>query len=278
MARRTAGSDNVKGTGGGKRGSIHGFSRHSHRRMVCLLQRIGWRGQGAFFVTLTYPDASRGQEWQESKTHLRLGRQRLQRRWGYRLKGGLWRLEVVPRKSGEHVGAMMPHYHVVLFWRDDFGPDLDAFREWVSRSWYETVNSGDAKHLQAGTQVVRARNRGGAETGKLLTYLSKYLGKIAPKMLIDKTSGEILQTGRIWGQFGDLPTVTIAALRMTYPAYCELCERVATLGRAVGSWYLGAITERWRGFAVLGDGLALLELFDGIDGVEFIASKPTLEG
>jgi len=128
------------------------------------------------------------------------------------------------------------------------------------------VRSQDAKHVKAGTQVVRARNVRGAEMGKLLSYLSKYMGKLQKHTVIDRVTGEILSTGRAWGSWGDLPIVEMGTVEMDWPTYRVFCERVNEWGRSAGSWYLAAINEGWRGYVLLGDGLELFgRLTEGLD-------------
>lgn len=268
---RSVGPDQItpEAAGGGRRGVIEGFSQESRKRMIARLMAIDWGAQACYFVTLTYPGAGAG-DWEQTKAQLQAWRKRLERRYGGRLKGVIWKLELVERKSGSRVGHFVPHFHLVLFWADQTGPEMSSFRRWASRSWNDIAARGDLDHLKVGVSTIRARNTGGAEMGSLLSYLSKYLGKVEAWRMVDKDTGEILSTGRIWGTWGDVPMRVVAAVRMDWPTYQRFTERVAQRGAQVGSWYLSAVSDAWAGFSVLGDGLLLLdELCAGLD-VEYL--------
>ena len=272
IKRRRVGPEPAR-AGGGRRGVIQGFSTESRRRMILQLQQVDWGAGAVFFVTLTFADdAGAFGDWAEWKRDLANWRKRLSRRYGDRLAGGLWKLELAPRKSGDHIGRIAPHFHVALFWRDPHGPNLASFRRWCWKAWHSRCD------------VVKARNTQGIERGKLLSYLSKYMGKVwtlgergdgmgrtKDGRIFDRGTGELFDTGRVWGTWGDLPTKEVAELELTEAAYRELTERIAEKGRAVGSWYLGAINPQWAGFALMGDGDSLLqELCDGIEGLTII--------
>ena len=86
-------------------------------------------------LTLTYP-ADFPMDGLLVKNHWRRFRQWMVRNGG---KTGLWVLEFQKR------GA--PHFHIFL------QQLLDRIA--VSEAWYRIVNSGDPKHLQAGTRIER---------------------------------------------------------------------------------------------------------------------------
>ena len=97
------------------------------------------------------------------------------------------------------------------------------------------------------------------------------MGRTKDGRIFDRASGELIDTGRCWGTWGQLPTAEVAELELTEAAYVELTRRIAEKGRAVGSWYLGALSPQWQGFALMGDGDSLLhELCDGIPGLTII--------
>lgn len=159
-----------------KRGSITKLTRAARKRMIEATMQFTF--ETVKFVTLTYPS-----EWDCDpvlwKVHLRRWRSRLERRYGA-LKA-FWRLEFQKR------GA--PHYHVLLF----DAPWID--REWLAKSWYECVGSGDPKHLKAGTQIkfVASKDK---ERGRVIYYVSKYIGK-------NDTGSRPPDawTGRYWGRW-----------------------------------------------------------------------------
>src|SRR5262245_28394097 len=132
----------VGGQVGGQRGTIRGFSRASRRRMLRWVQTIDREMSGMpLFVTLTYPGDWPGdpRRW---KRDLDAWLKRLRR--AQPAAWAVWRLE--PQRRGA------PHYHLLVF-----GVDCLPI-EWLSRTWFEVVGSGDLRHLVAGTQVQRVRS------------------------------------------------------------------------------------------------------------------------
>jgi hypothetical protein len=193
--------------GGGKRGVISGRSAASRRRLLDTLHSVNREAyNGAMFVTLTYPDEV---EPIPEKVHrdldcfsARLGRL-------YPGAAVIWSQESKPRKSGEHVGKVYYHYHLITFGVTVLDP------AWVSRAWFEIVNSGEAKHLAAGTRVEMLR-----DSKQGIAYVAKYLSKeesaetALPQLLAVASSFSFnvtwmwwqayvtATTGRTWGAFG----------------------------------------------------------------------------
>jgi hypothetical protein len=134
------------------------------------------------FVTLTYPlffplDA---EAW---KRHKLAFEKRLKRK--YPKAGWIWHLEYQLRHKYEH---MAPHFHLIVYgvdWID---------RDWLARAWYEVVNSGDPRHLRAGTSIERAK-----QAGAVGRYLSKYISKA--QVLGDRKDDgfDYEHVGRWWG-------------------------------------------------------------------------------
>jgi len=169
------------GGGGGPRGRIMGFSYKSRKRMLDFLNSVRDKHVGeALFVTLTYPDVF---PEDAAKWHRDIDVFLKRMRRCHPRSAAVWRLEWVPRRSGVNVGRLAPHFHLLLF----HVPYLDL--RWLAQSWYETVGSGDERHLGAGTQAQRVRSRRG-----VVYYAAKYMSKQA-------MSPEFW-TGRVWGVFG----------------------------------------------------------------------------
>ena len=265
--RRSPGPMDAKGAGvGGTRGEIRGFSLKSRQRMLERLMRIDWGAGACYFTTLTYHRSCFDKDREDWKRDLQTWRKRLERKYSKTLCGVLWRLEFQPRKSGEHRGQVAPHFHCIVFFdRQMFLPSL---RDWVAESWHAIADPMSAEHAKAGTNVERARNVQGEEMGRLLSYLAKYVGKLEKYTVIDRTTGEIMSTGRTWGLWGDVPMAVLGAVRMDQSNYRRFLERVNAKGSACGSWYMEAISEQWEGFRIWGDGGLLMdELLQGIDVV-----------
>lgn len=130
--------------------------------------------RGLLFVTLTYPANWPG-SWSTWKRHLDTWLKRTRRRLP--AAAGAWKLE--PQTRGA------PHFHLLVV-----GASFMA-KDWLSRSWYEVVGSGDPKHLAAGTNVQLAHSHRG-----VVAYAAKYTAK--HQELPDSWQGGV---GRWWGIF-----------------------------------------------------------------------------
>lgn len=171
---RLPGDPDVGGVIGGQRGAVSGFSRASRRRLLQFLHMIDRERSGLpLFVTLTYPRAWPGdpRRW---KRDLRAWLGRLRREmppaWC------VWRLE--PQRRGA------PDYHLLVF-----GVQRLPI-EWLSRTWYEVVGSGDERHSRAGTQVQAVES-----WRRVIGYAAKYLAKVLRELPEEWRAG----VGRWWG-------------------------------------------------------------------------------
>lgn len=171
---RTSKTDNKGGGRGGvtwKRGKIKGFSKSARRRMMRMMAKVN-KNDVPQFLTLTYPKeySSNPEDW---KYHL----DKFKRRMKYRYPefSGIWKLEFQKR------GA--PHFHLLVWGLPKYG-----MKEIISNQWYESVNSGDKKHLLAGTEIKKIRSWRG-----VMSYVSKYMGKVI--------EFEEIEAGRFWGAF-----------------------------------------------------------------------------
>lgn len=125
------------------------------------------------FITLTYP-SSYPTSGKEVKRHLNTFLS-----WLRSANKGLeylWFLEFQKR------GA--PHFHIMV------NVDMIDKKREVSIRWYETVQSGDIKHLKAGTNTQRIRLVDGA---------ARYAAKYASKQYQKVVPNEYKDVGRFWG-------------------------------------------------------------------------------
>lgn len=205
----------------GKRGKINGFSRASRKRLMDWLNAIN-RGAVAvaLFVTLTYP-STWPETWQVWKRHLDTFLKRFKRQ--FPSASIIWRLEFQKR------GA--PHYHLLVFGVER----VDT--AWLSQAWYDIVGSGDAKHLQAGTQVQAVRDFRG-----VLAYASKYIGKPTD----DDTD---LDCGRVWGLIGR-EVLPVRLVQVSLP-----WEDFFQVRRLLRRWVHGHAKRRIRYRSARGAGL-----------------------
>lgn len=161
---------------------INCYSRESRNRFLKFLLSIDYKQMGnPLFYTLTYPKSypENPQDW---KSHLSAMVRRLKRK--YPGVCGTWRLE--PQKRGA------PHFSGFLWGCDELTTELG--KRWFSRQWFEIVDSGDDKHLLAGTGISKELM---IETR--IYYLAKYQAK-------SEKGGDKQEfkypVGRYWGCFG----------------------------------------------------------------------------
>lgn len=129
-------------------------------------------------ITLTYPASWPG-DGREVKRHLDAFRKALRRKFPQ--AQDLWFLEFQAR------GA--PHFHVLLSCRIPFGRKKMA-RAWVAATWFRIVDSGDKRHLMAGTAWENCRTIDGA---------ARYVAKYACKTEQKSVPPHYQNVGRFWG-------------------------------------------------------------------------------
>jgi hypothetical protein len=214
--------------GGGRRGKIRGFSRHSRSRMIATQAKIRWNIEyPPFFMGNTCPDRV------PEADHVIRAWSKFSRRFERRFPAGalLWRKEIMNRKSGVSVGQWVPHYHsfayncpltfeyqeergewvdlrpqndggwrLNIYCRDETGKKVlqlsqeimagthDRLPAWWSRNWYEAMGIGESKHYVAGTSYEQIETVEGVRF-----YTAKYMAKI-------EEAGESPHCkGRWWG-------------------------------------------------------------------------------
>jgi len=170
-----------------QRSKVTGFSFNSRRRLMRILAQLK-KSVLPCFVTLTYPDTWEGHSDPEAwKVTLKRFEARFRRE--YPGASYIWRQEVIDRKSGERIGQLSPHFHLLIF-----GVSYAKLRSWVPVTWYEVVATGDDHHLEAGTQVSRVKSRRG-----LMSYASKAVGRVMSGELAKMVQAEGGSAGRWWG-------------------------------------------------------------------------------
>lgn len=156
------------------RGQVTEFSRRSRTRLLRLMASVDRNALGkSLLVTLTYP-RSFTMEASTFKRHFDTWSKRLRRTFPE--SAAVWKLEFTE--------AGQAHYHLIVT-----GVPFMA-RQWLSRTWYEVVKTGDERHLRAGTQVQRVKSY-----RKALAYAAKYVAKLS--------AGKAdIAPGRFWGVVG----------------------------------------------------------------------------
>lgn len=205
---------------GSSRGSINEFSPTAGRRMRSYLRECV--PEYICMVTLTYPFAY-PTNGPETKEHLRRFIQELKRNAPTHTSqqfSCFWFMEFQSR------GA--PHYHLFV----TYSPD----KQWVSKRWYEIVNSEDERHLRAGTNCeLFKRGREGT-----ISYASKYAAKQEQKQVPEGFEN----VGRFWGVSGDRRRVSAS----TFVSRSQRSNpRVLAIVNQMKSLVLSSLEE---GFAV----------------------------
>jgi hypothetical protein len=161
--------------GGGKRGTVDGFSVASRSRLLRLLNTLVFKN--CLFVTLTY--RRNEQSKVTSTSHLNTLRYEQEKVFG--LHTVVWRKEVQQR------GAI--HFHLLIFDPSDFM--MTDYVPWVSQMWNEIAQQadGDEYHLLYGTKVDKVGRFSDTDRGALISYVCKYASKDMPTANI----------GRVWG-------------------------------------------------------------------------------
>lgn len=119
-------------------------------------------------------------------------RQAMKRRWNK--PSYLWFLEFQRR------GA--PHIHVLAELHNRYVDD----QSWLSWTWYRICDTGDERHLRAGTRIERIRLPEGAR---------HYVVKEASKMYQKQVPESYQNVGRFWGCSRDVPPKAKYRIRCT---------------------------------------------------------------
>lgn len=261
-----------RAVGGGRRGFISGFSRKSRARLMQKFACLKPTGD-VWFITLTYSDDF-VEDFRVWKQDLEDFFRKLQGE--HPDVGVLWREELVIRKSGLRVGAYAPHFHLVVFGIDmekvvaypvdglrlpdkDEGKCLVEFKlqGWVKQAWYQVNHVSDINNLTHGAFVRLLDTR-----RKVYSYVSKYTAKVgddfgADGAVIDPETGEVLPTGRIWGEMGKVPHGSVLTIPLSWNEVRLLKMGIKKILRGRGeksAEYAERIQEMRGDFYVLGIG------------------------
>lgn len=222
--------------GGGKRGEIKLWSKASRRRLLYRLSEVEWEKipvTELFHVDLTYP----GEFWPDGrkiKRDLKALRCRLDRLFGKGNYGLWWKLEF-QRRGWPEFNCVLRVLRVPISWVKRF-PGLEVsqeafiilFRKWLAKAWNEIAAPGNEKHLKAGTEVSRPRNK-----RKMALYMVKYLAKTGGRKEYQHTVPEgFTGLGRWWGiinselfpvnrEIVEVPIYAFHTIRRIIRRYCR---------------------------------------------------------
>lgn len=192
-----------KAVGGGKRNVISAFSRASRKRLLEKMARSRNMDSG-YFGTFTYP-GDFTYESKDVKSHLSTFRKRI-----FRLLPQariIWRMEILPRQTGDSAGEFVPHFHLLIF-GIPYGHEVwleSKLSEW----WDEIANHNDADVPFLRSEVKQIRSRKMA-----VYYASKYAAKVS-----DWSDSEF---GRHWGFWGAWDETPSSVFRMQQAQVIEI--------------------------------------------------------
>jgi len=227
------------------RSTITHFSDSCGLRMGRYLREA--EAEYRIMVTLTYP-ADYPSDGREVKEHLRRFLQEMRRlavdNGVLATYSSFWFLEFQNR------GA--PHFHIFTTHRIDYSL--------VAELWYNIVNSGDKKHLKAGTRVELLK----AGRNGTIVYAKKYAKKQSQKQVPD----DYLNVGRFWG---------VSGLRKVKTATCTFYKdsehRLAV--KEAKRTVFGAITEGLANGSLVriksGDGFRMFKINYPLSSVDWQA-------
>ena len=236
----------TEGGGGGERGQVLGFSDESRRRLGLLFASLPEDAiKRSNFITLTLPDEALPMTGQAFKRLLDTFGKRFLRR--FPSAALIWKMEPQTRKSGELLGDVVPHLHLIAI--GDTGSVRDL-RLWAAENWFQVVGTGLDKHFKAGTQVIEAYGT----ARSIAWYVSKYAGK----RIEDELARAFGWAGRYWGVIGraNLPEAPSAAVHLsgrevhhlkryarrwlsTMPSGSHYAKRVASMDVGLGFSLMG---------------------------------------
>jgi hypothetical protein len=152
-------------------------------RLLRTINKIDWNNMtGTAMITLTYPDECRTERYAARTRQREAFMKRLYRHIGSEVPS-IWRAEWKPRLTGEFVGHLVSHLHILL----PGIPWIGRFK--VNEMWTDIL--GYTKILQTAVTPISAGD-GGAR------YLSKYVSKdldISAYLAAD----DPIDFGRHWG-------------------------------------------------------------------------------
>ena len=163
------------------RADVRVFSRRSRQRLAFVASNTDIMFTS--MLTLTYPRRFPN-DGHDVKRNLHNFLRELRRK----IPGVsvLWFLEFQRR------GA--PHIHILIRGARVY----KAMQRWVSKTWYRICDTGDLRHLAAGTRLERVRSPNGARN-----YTVKYAHKMQQKVV----PAGYRNVGRFWGHSKDVKPV-----------------------------------------------------------------------
>jgi hypothetical protein len=165
------------------RGEIASFTDAARLRMLKEFARVNYDATcPPLFVTLTYPDPLATPALEQRNIHRAVMARYMEKYLGHHVAAA-WRVEWVPRKSGELIGQPCPHWHWLIF-----GVGFIPYAE-INAMWKKTI---------AWEGYVRTDIRRVDERGVVQSYMAKYISKdaVSPSLVIPAYHNKL---GRAYG-------------------------------------------------------------------------------
>jgi hypothetical protein len=200
-----------------RRGLVTTFSQKSRKRLIDAMTRKRSYTR-PLFVTLTFPDEIWFSNPEPEAVHTALAafRKRLAR--FSQAAGMIWRIELQERKSGQHIGEVAPHIHLIV---DGLLHDVAELRK-LFHSWWSEILGMPAR---IDLQVAKSRRH-------TMYYISKYVAKFENSNQCYKiqTFDESAESsGRWWGTALNWDTTPFEVIEIVQ-------EELTNIRRTVAGW------------------------------------------
>jgi hypothetical protein len=216
----------------GPRGNCKGFTRPSRLRLLKWIATIDWRKvPDALLITLTYPDEVGVRTYKERSKDISRFVRYVEGYLGYHV-AVLWRCEWKKRQSGQNVGKLFPHIHLLTF-----GASYVAHQK--IREWWRGITKAEGP---LATDVRKAKK---GEVAAV--YVAKYCAKVDEFGSLDYAS--YLNTlGRGWG-VRRRSLVPLHHVRWYLRLDQEMVHRLKGIAAEKLPWYDASLDE---GFTLFG--------------------------
>jgi len=175
------------------------FTKAARKRMLDNVATLDL-DQKCRFVTLTYSDCTIPDDGEAAKANLRALLERLRR--AAPESSAVWRMELKPRQSGEFVGRIVPHFHLLVFGADHLESPTKGAKEnysgWFHEAW-EAVTKHHEHYPDDGRHDLRTDDKKINGGRQAMYYVAKYAAKVDEEALL--VTDAYPHVGRFWGVF-----------------------------------------------------------------------------
>lgn len=152
--------------------------------MLKMVAGIDWEDAGrCSFITLSYPDHYQGMHYRQMGIQRWMFWRHVEAFAG-RNVAAIWRIEWKPRKTGQWIGQLMPHVHMITF-REKYLQEDEVRTWWGKAIGWENYVDVDLEWMTSAKQVGM--------------YVAKYVGKES-RTLGNASYLSKIPPGRQWGK------------------------------------------------------------------------------